>query len=195
MQRNRQRKHVACIGGHQKVIDVDTYEFAVSPAKKRAWIVNGSFTLTHRERDILMSPQEWLPDTIINASQLLLKEESGLHGFQETTLGMTLAYYILQGGFIQILHDGFGHWLTINTIEATKSPTEVFVYDSMYTFNSTNVKRQIAAIMAGPEKITLNMMDVLKQAGGSDCGLFAIAFATALINGKQPGYIVTITKS
>ena len=27
----------------------------------------------------------------------------------------------------------------------------------------------------------------LKQAGGSDCSLFAIAFATALVNGKQPG--------
>ena len=26
-----------------------------------------------------------------------------------------------------------------------------------------------------------------KQAGGCDCGLFAIAFATALANGKQPG--------
>ena len=72
---------------------------------------------------------------------------------------MTLAYDVLRGGFIQILHDGFGHWLTINTIEATKSPTEVFVYDSMYTSISTNVKRQIAAIMA------VNMMDVQKQAG------------------------------
>ena len=42
--------------------------------------------------------------------------------------------------------------------------------------------------MAWPEeKTTVNMMDVQKQAGGSDCGLFAIAFATALVNGKQPG--------
>ena len=41
--------------------------------------------------------------------------------------------------------------------------------------------------MARPEEITVNMMDMQKQAGGSDCGLFAIAFATALVNGKQPG--------
>ena len=98
-----------------------------------------------------------------------------------------LAYDVLRGGFIQILHDGFGHWLTISTIEA-KSPTEVLVYDSMYTSISTNVKWQIAAIMAYPEeKITVNIMDVQKQVGGSDCGRFAIAFATALVNGKQPG--------
>ena len=108
---------------------------------------------------------------------------------QETTLGilMTLAYDVLRGGFIQIVHDGFGHWLTISTIEAA-SPTEVFVYDSMYASINTNVKRQIAAIMARPEeKMTVKIMDVQKQAGGSDCGLFAIAFATALVNGNQLG--------
>ena len=42
--------------------------------------------------------------------------------------------------------------------------------------------------MARPEeKIAVNTMDVQKQAGASDCGLFAIAFATALVNGKQSG--------
>ena len=189
MQRNRQRKRVACAGarGDDKVINMDTYEFAASPAKRRPWIVNGDYTLTQKEREILMSPVEWLPDSIINAAQLVLKKESGLLGFQETTLGMTLAYDVLRGGFIQILHDGHGHWLTVSTIEAT-SPTEVFVYDSMYVSTNTNVKRQIAAIMARPEEtITVKMMDVQKQAGGSDCGVFAIAFATALVNDKQPG--------
>ena len=142
MQRNRQRKRAACTvtGDNQKVIDVDTYKFAASPAKKGAWIVNGSFTLTYKERGILLSPREWLSDTIFNALQVLLKQGSGMHGFQETTLGMTLAYDVLQGGFVQILHHGFGHWLTIITTEAT-SPTVVFVYDSMYTTISTNVKR------------------------------------------------------
>ena len=75
----------------------------------------------------------------------------------------------------------------ISTIEAT-SPTEVFMYDSTYTTISTNIKQQTAAIMVRPEeKITVNMMDVQKQAGRSDRGLFAIAFVTALVNGKQPG--------
>ena len=126
-----------------------------------------------------MSPAGWLSDPIINAAQLHLKEESRLLGFQETILGMTLAYDVLRGGFIQIVHDGFGHRLTISTIEATSSTI------------SKNVKQQTAAIMAWPEeKITVKMMDVQKQASGSDCGLFAIAFTTALINGKQPGSIV-----
>ena len=138
MQRNHQRKRAAC-AEDEKVINVETYKFAASPAKRSAWIVNGSYTLTHKERDILTNPAEWLSDPIINAAQLLLKKESGLLDFQETSLGMTLACDVLRGGFIQILHDGFGHWLTISTIEAT-SPTEVFVYDSMYASINTNVK-------------------------------------------------------
>ena len=190
MQRNHQRKCAACAVEDQQVINVETYAFVASPVKRRAWIVTGNYTLTQKEREILMSPAGWLSDPIINAAQLHLKEESGLLGFQETTLGMTLAYDVLWGGFIQIVHDGFGHWLTISTIEATSS-TEVFIYDSMYASISTNVKRQIETIMAQPEeKITVKMMDVQKQVGGSNCGLFAIAFATALINGKQPGSIV-----
>ena len=110
-----------------------------------------------------------------------------LPGFQVASVGMTQAFDIQQQGFIQILHNGFGHWLTISTIGAT-SPSEVFVYDSLYYSIGTYVKRQIAAIMhRHEEKIIVNVMDVQKQAGGCDCGLFAIAFATALANGKQPG--------
>ena len=33
--------------------------------------------------------------------------------------------------------------------------------------------------------ITLHFMDVQMQSGGSDCGLFAIAFATALVMGRN----------
>ena len=55
------------------------------PRRDPGLLINGSFTLTNKERDVLLSPREWLSDTIINASQVLLKEGSGMHGFQETT--------------------------------------------------------------------------------------------------------------
>ena len=80
---------MACTGDDQKVIDVDTYEFAASPAKKRTGLLMEAL---HKERDVLLSPREWLLDTIIiNVSSMLLKEGSGMHGFQEMTLGITLA--------------------------------------------------------------------------------------------------------
>ena len=86
-----------------------------------------------------MSPAGWLSDPIIDAAQLLLKKKCKLPGFQETSYGMTLAFDVQRREFIQILHDGFGHWLTISTIGAT-NPGEVFVYDSMYPSVGTNVQ-------------------------------------------------------
>ena len=58
----------------------------------------------------------------------------------------------------------------------------------MYPSTGTYTKKQIAALISSEEKeIIIKMMNVQLQAGGCDCGLFAIAFATALANGIQPG--------
>ena len=58
----------------------------------------------------------------------------------------------------------------------------------MYPNVSTIVKSQIAALLATKNKeIKLRFMDVQKQSGGYDCGVFAIAFATALAHGINPG--------
>ena len=48
-------------------------------------------------------------------------------------------------------------------------------------------KKQIASIVSASKNIELKMMNVQLQNGGCDCGLFAIAFATALANAIQPG--------
>ena len=88
--------------------------------------------------------------------------------------------------FIQVLHNGHYHWLTISTIGATKY--EDLVFDSMYASVSTKVKHQIAALLATQSKtIKLSFVDVQKKSGGYDCGLFALAFATVLVNGINPG--------
>ena len=100
---------------------------------------------------------------------------------------MTLCFEIQRSEFIQILHDGHGHWLTISNI-GCKSPAEILVYDSMYPSVGSHSKKQIAALLCSKEKeLRLLMMDVQMQSGGYDCGLFAIAFATALANGIPPG--------
>ena len=50
-------------------------------------------------------------------------------------------------------------------------------------------KAQIAALLATNEpRVRLNFMDVQKQCGENDCGLFSISFATALAFGEQPGH-------
>lgn len=94
----------------------------------------------------------------------------------------------------QILNNDRGHWLTVSTIGTKNSDPmfhEVKVFDSMYVSVNDNIKTQVACILCTKcSTIKLNFMDVQMQCGGCDCGLFAIAFATALAFGEHPGQYV-----
>ena len=88
--------------------------------------------------------------------------------------------------FIKILHNGQGHWLAISKI-GTSHP----VYDSMYPSAGTLVKAKIVTILHTVyPAITLQFMDVQMQAGGYNCGLFAVAFFVSLALEKSPGQLV-----
>ena len=68
----------------------------------------------------------------------------------------------------------------------TSHPT-VQVYDSMLSTASSDVKKQVAGLFHTTHPhITLEFINVHKQAGGSDFGLFAIAYVTALTHGISP---------
>ena len=61
------------------------------------------------------------------------------------------------------------------------------VYDSAYYSVNTLVERQIAMLLCSQEKNNpLHFINTQMQCGGADCGIFAIAFATALAFGIQP---------
>ena len=173
--------------GRKTTITVDDSESgSISSSKPRPWINNGLVTLSMADKAILEG-SNWLTDDIVNAAQTMLAEQfSIMTGFQNTNAGMTMTFAIEPDEFIQILHDGGGHWVMISTI-GTKHP-EVRMYDSLYCSLSSALKHQIAALLATKEKkISVHFMDVQMQAGGDDCGLFAIAFATALCCGHPPG--------
>ncbi len=70
------------------------------------------------------------------------------------------------------------------------SPSRVLVYDSVYNSVERSTKMQIASIMHTSEKrIHLNIPNKQYQKGSSDCGLFAIAYATDIAHGNDPiGY-------
>lgn len=96
---------------------------------------------------------------------------------------------IQPGEFVQILHTGQGHWNTVSTI-GTNHPV-IQIFDSMFISLPPMGKAQIAALLATEEKMVVaKFMDVQMQCGESDCGLFSIAFATALVFGEQPGHIL-----
>ena len=166
-------------------IDVDTYTPNDAMQYPKMWIADLQLTL--EDRKILYNSTLWLSDTLINAAQELLKRENSMvSGLQNVNLGMTKGFSIESGEFVQILHTGHGHWHVISTIG--RAHPEIDIFDSMYCFCSDHSKIQIASILTTKESaIKLRYIDVQMQSGQSDCGIFAIAFATALVYGHHPG--------
>ena len=125
----------------------------------------------------VLSSTGWLDDTIINQAQSILREQFGAAGFQNTTLGTRLLFDVIRSEFIQILHNGKNHWLTIPTIGLPAST--VNVYDSLYQSLSQCTIDQICAVMFSTnDAVDVRFIDVEQQTNNSDCGVYAIAYAT-----------------
>ena len=101
-------------------------------------------------------------------------------------LGLTLSYAIQTEEFIQVLHTGCRHWVTVSTIGCREG--EINIFDSYSPALTSHLMNHIAALLATPNA-TINMkyMDAQMQCGSADCGIFAIEFATTLANGEKPG--------
>jgi len=166
------------------VIELDTLPSPPPTQKHKLWTEG----LTCKDKSVLLGGH-WLNDDLINKAQELLKREFPyVGGLQPVALGMTMAFSIEPGEFVQILHTGHGHWITISTIGCIHP--EVQVYDSLVPAPTSNLFRQVATLLATANtSISLKYVDVTMQNGSADCGLFAIAFATALINGCDPSQL------
>lgn len=120
---------------------------------------------------------------LINALQFLLHSQYGRPGFQATTLAYNLRFDVMRE-FIQILHNGEDHWVTISTIGLASGHVNVF--DSLYDTCNSFIIEQICAILCTPnDAVHLHFMDTVKQTNHSDCGLYAIAFAVDLCSGQD----------
>ena len=74
---------------------------------------------------------------------------------------------------------------TINRI------TEVFAYDSMFCHAPDQLQQQIAALLKTDEKaIDVKFCKVAMQTNGCDCGVYAIAYATALCLRTSPSKLI-----
>ena len=82
--------------------------------------------LSHEDIDRIIN-QRFLKDTVIHYFQKLVKHVNGL---QDPLLGQTLNFKEYSEEFIQLLHDGRHHWVTVSTLDC--QPGEVKYYDSMF---------------------------------------------------------------
>ena len=72
---------------------------------------------------------------------------------------------------------------TVNCIQG-----EVKIFDSIF-FNcdKETLQTMYTLFQHGSEHLTITMCRCQKQAGATDCGLFSIAYAVALVHGMNPG--------
>ena len=117
----------------------------------------------------------------------MLRKQYGdiVSGLQDVVNSRTLSMDIESGEFVQILNKSDTHWFTISTIGCQQGVVNVFDSGSKYVTQRN--KEEIAALLhTNKDTITLQYKNVQHQFGGSDCGLFALAFATALSSSTDP---------
>ena len=128
----------------------------------------------------------WLSDTELHAGQLLLKSMFPyIDGLSDPAVKGSLVIPVTSE-FVQILNTG-SHWVCMSTIGMTSNPGTIKIFDSaFYNPSPTAIEHACRMLMYPGHEVTFVNEKVQKQVGSSDCGLFALAFATDLCHGLDP---------
>lgn len=84
---------------------------------------------------------------------------------------------------VQIIHiKERTHWAALHFVQS-----EIFLYDSLFTSISEKTLELIARLVKTKEKsFNVSVMNVNKQTGSVDCGLYAIAAVTCMLFNEDP---------
>jgi len=128
----------------------------------------------------------WLTDKPINYAQALIKSQFQVQGLQSTLLQKSVHSISSTDNMLQIVHCHGNHWIVVSTIF---SPSGVIlVYDSLYDSIDSETTQIILNLFAN-NHLKLEMVNVHKQVGSNDCGLFSIANAVQLAKKNDPAKI------
>ena len=91
--------------------------------------------------------------------------------------------------FIQLLHVNGNHWVCMTSIGC--SPGDVNLLDSLMKPVITQEMQELAENLLGPNRNSITSIPVKQQTNSSDCGVFAIAFATLdkIVFGQDPNEV------
>jgi len=157
-----------------------------SDAGQRQFSVDHS--IDESDRNELLEHGKWLNDRVVNAAQVMLRRQFqsavGLH--DTLTVGNGSSTIAASAGMVQIFHDAANkHWLTVSTVHCPANYTNILC--SLQRTPSNACIRAITAYckFTGPY-VTLCILNVCRQCGGSHCGLIAIAYLTNVLFGTDP---------
>ena len=137
--------------------------------------------------EIIMGDE--LSDLHVNMAQNLLKAQfPQLNGFCSTLLqGKELPVQSTDAvkNKVQIIHcDKRHHWIVATTVKCVNG--QVLVIDSLYKSIDDETKSTVCRLFQSKEPPVIKVVNPQRQKGGKDCGLFAIAFATAIAFDENP---------
>ena len=120
---------------------------------------------------------------------LLSFQFSDLEGFQSCQLAHQLDFDRHNELFIQIINrstnDGGLHWLTVSNINCMANTIKV--YDSAYSdLRHEEELTTVSLVAVTTDKLQVIFPNVALQTNGYNCGLYAVANATALAYGTDP---------
>ena len=129
----------------------------------------------------------------MDAAQILLCKALGTEKTDQSVLNWQekggVPFRAVNDGHIQLMHDGNNHWLL-----SFCSNREVKVCDSIQSSLRCSLSRITKKCMRSlyrlfvdeTGKLVVSIVHVQKRNDGTNCGLFAIAFAAVILDGKSP---------
>ena len=150
------------------------------PAKKQK-------TGNKEVEEIIMGNE--LSDLHINMAQNLLKAQfPEFNGFRSTLLQekeLPVQSTDDVKNKVQIIHcNKRHHWIVATTVKYENS--QVLVIDSLYKSLDDETKGTVCRLFQSKIPPVIKVVNPQRQKGDKDCGLFAIAFATAIAFGENP---------
>ena len=152
-----------------------------SKGDSQVWSSINGFTLSLTPKNGILEGEK-LDDLVIDTAQNLLKSQfPRLSGLQSTLLQSKQHRSLRSNDQLQVIHSRGDHWIVASTLS---SEGVVNVYDSVYS----NVNKETKAIICNlfGTQSSVRSVPIPRQMGGQDCGLYAIAIATALAFGEDP---------
>ncbi|CAH3154825.1 unnamed protein product [Pocillopora meandrina] len=135
-----------------------------------------TFKLNQEDVDII-GKNAMLTDLQIQmAQELLHRQFPYIEGLLSPTIGKAEQFPVMRNSFIQVLHTGGNHWVCVSNIGCSHN-NQVKLYDSLYSGIAPFTREQIGALLFNQDS---------NQTNGTDCGVFVIAFATALCHNMDP---------
>ena len=167
------------------LVDITNVGDEVKVISSDFWVQNDLYFLKQGDKNILLSPSQWLNDVIMDASQRLICHTLGSEQNYQSVLNSQKNFTPVEKEHVQLLHDGGNHWLLTFC-----SGERVQVCDSLRSRLSPVAKRSMKdlykTVIKENGKLNVTFLPVQKQADGYNCGLFAVAYAADVLAGTSP---------